>query len=57
MLSGVMYASGSKKCRMKLMRNLANAFAIFIMEGLGMAVGSLIWNVATAVWGWLIPRS
>ncbi|GMT23690.1 hypothetical protein PFISCL1PPCAC_14987, partial [Pristionchus fissidentatus] len=43
LLSGVCYA-------------LANSCSIFIMEGVGMAVGGLVWNVVTALTGWAIAR-
>ncbi|KAF8375144.1 hypothetical protein PRIPAC_81573, partial [Pristionchus pacificus] len=43
LLSGVFYA-------------LANSCSIFIMEGVGMAVGGLVWNVVTAITGWAIAR-
>ena len=33
-----------------------NALTIFIMEGLGMAVGGLLWNTVTCIMGWAVSR-
>ncbi|KAK6012201.1 hypothetical protein OSTOST_22654 [Ostertagia ostertagi] len=43
MLSGVFFAIG-------------NALTIYIMDGIGMAVGSLLWNTVTCVTGWAVTR-
>ncbi|KAK6746653.1 hypothetical protein RB195_000119 [Necator americanus] len=43
MLSGVFFAVG-------------NALTIYIMDGIGMAVGSLLWNTITCVVGWAVTR-
>ncbi|GMR47716.1 hypothetical protein PMAYCL1PPCAC_17911, partial [Pristionchus mayeri] len=43
LLSGVCYA-------------LANSCSIFIMEGVGMAVGGLVWNIVAALSGWAVAR-
>ncbi|ETN71876.1 hypothetical protein NECAME_19142 [Necator americanus] len=33
-----------------------NALTIYIMDGIGMAVGSLLWNTITCVVGWAVTR-
>uniref|UniRef100_A0A0K0D5I1 Transmembrane protein 144 n=1 Tax=Angiostrongylus cantonensis TaxID=6313 RepID=A0A0K0D5I1_ANGCA len=43
MMSGVFFASG-------------NALTVYIMDGIGMAVGSLLWNTITCVVGWAVTR-
>ncbi|KIH51670.1 hypothetical protein ANCDUO_18240 [Ancylostoma duodenale] len=43
MLSGVFFAVG-------------NALTVYIMDGIGMAVGSLLWNTITCVVGWAVTR-
>ncbi|EPB66389.1 hypothetical protein ANCCEY_14519 [Ancylostoma ceylanicum] len=43
MLSGVFFAVG-------------NALTVYIMDGIGMAVGSLLWNTITCVMGWAVTR-
>lgn len=43
MLSGAFFAVG-------------NALTVYIMEGIGMAVGSLLWNTVTCVVGWAVTR-
>ncbi|KJH43779.1 hypothetical protein DICVIV_10208 [Dictyocaulus viviparus] len=43
MLSGVFFASG-------------NALTVYIMDGIGMAVGSLLWNTITCIIGWAVTR-
>ncbi|KAK5984251.1 hypothetical protein GCK32_006142 [Trichostrongylus colubriformis] len=43
MLSGVFFATG-------------NALTVYIMDGIGMAVGYLLWNSITCVTGWAVTR-
>ncbi|CAJ0603065.1 unnamed protein product [Cylicocyclus nassatus] len=43
MLSGAFFATG-------------NALTVYIMDGVGMAVGSLLWNTITCVVGWAVTR-
>ncbi|KJH43778.1 hypothetical protein DICVIV_10207 [Dictyocaulus viviparus] len=43
MLGGVFFACG-------------NALTITIMDGIGMAVGSLLWNTVTCITGWAVAR-
>ena len=33
-----------------------NALTITIMDGIGMAVGSLLWNTVTCIVGWAVSR-
>uniref|UniRef100_A0A1I7X7P2 Transmembrane protein 144 n=1 Tax=Heterorhabditis bacteriophora TaxID=37862 RepID=A0A1I7X7P2_HETBA len=35
---------------------LGNALTVYIMDGLGMAIGSLMWNTVTCVCGWAVSR-
>ncbi|RCN30239.1 hypothetical protein ANCCAN_23990 [Ancylostoma caninum] len=35
---------------------IGNALTITIMDGIGMAVGSLLWNTVTCIVGWAVSR-
>uniref|UniRef100_A0A1I7UTV0 Transmembrane protein 144 n=1 Tax=Caenorhabditis tropicalis TaxID=1561998 RepID=A0A1I7UTV0_9PELO len=43
MLSGMFYSVG-------------NSLTVFIMDGIGLAIGYLLWNTVTCVVGWAVTR-
>ncbi|KHJ80753.1 hypothetical protein OESDEN_19568 [Oesophagostomum dentatum] len=36
--------------------SIGNALTVYIMDGIGMAVGYLLWNSVTCVVGWAVTR-